>query len=704
MIDLMQKLIFFTVILLFGCAGNIFSQNKEWDELLDTCSLPGARELLQKESGQIDAILKISSVRFAFGTATDKEKEEYEYEPYEMKSPDSIRALYSSYFSNIELKQKIVMPEGSLLEMKIHYKTGGVLEKYGETPVLTVQKIFFKDGTLMNIDANREENEDDEEALSNILDPHNSFELYETKPIDSILVAVHYEYPASVTKVYLDGGNTSYSGNDGSIELKSIDGGNISLLASNALFSKIDIVQALNKEGKALRKKTSSSFTAPSANDLELFSQYNEILKSLIGNIDAGQYENTVQFKKELLRQIGELPKPDSLNQEQMTEASYSFRGNIAGMNFFFKSPDRINIDTTIMLKNGLYGDRQKSGWFVARDIESKKIGFIDASGKWVIEPAFRDINKENDYICLSYEKPANVSADAKYFAYDNIYYWLDKTNKKMVRLDFQYAGELNDSLCRIQRETNGSYGILNYRTNEIVLPMRFGWMQHENGLIAVREGEYTYGGDGKYGGYTIEGKEVIPLKYKSVSTDGNYFYTDLGDWEDPAKDVFDRNGQKINPENTSVIGRFVDGQPLLVQDSKSEKNFYSGGEEKKSYIDTLGNIIIDASKYIEAEQFSNGMAIVCNTAGKYGYINTKGEEVIPCQYKEAFSFQKNYGFVEKEEKDSKGRYVFCFIDRENNIVKTIHSPYYRESVRAELNGNNARYYFNAPGGGRQGL
>ncbi|HCC52495.1 MAG TPA: hypothetical protein DEQ30_10920, partial [Porphyromonadaceae bacterium] len=91
-------------------------------------------------------------------------------------------------------------------------------------------------------------------------------------------------------------------------------------------------------------------------------------------------------------------------------------------------------------------------------------------------------------------------------------------------------------------------------------------------------------------------------------------------------------------------------------------------------------------------------------TAGKYGYINTKGEEVIPCQYKEAFSFQKNYGFVEKEEKDSKGRYVFCFIDRENNIVKTIHSPYYRESVRAELNGNNARYYFNAPGGGRQGL
>lgn len=700
----MQKLLFFTILFLFGCTGNVFSQNEELDKL-DTLSLPEARELLQEMSDQLDAVQKLSSVRFSFGTAVDKEDEQYEYDPYEIKSSDSIQALYHQYFSNIRLKQIIRMPTRSLLDVEVHYGTS-LLEKYGEMPVLTVQKVYFMDGTSKVIEAVSPEpgDTDEEYEPSNILGSYPDFELPETKPIDSVQVTVHYEFPASGVKVYLDANNTKYVGNGGSIELKSIDGRDISLLASDTLFRQIGTVQALNKEGKALSRNSYSSFTAPSANDLELLEQYNTTLKSLIKNIDAKQYENTAQLKEDILRQTEKLPKPDSQDSEQMTEAEYSFQGNVVGVNLFITSSEKIKTDTTIMLKEGLYNNSKKSDWTIVQDEKSKKYGFIDVSGKWVIEPTFSDIEKENDFIYLNYEKPANAS-DSESWRYDNAYYWLDKANKKLVRLNFDYAGELNDSLCRIQRETNGSYGILNFRTNEIVLPMTFGWMERENDLLAVREGKYTYGPSGKYGGYTIEGKEIIPLKYQSVETDGNYFYTDLGDLKDPSKDidrpglykkyilerkdVFDRDGRKINPDGLSIIGQFINGQPLLVQDEN----------EKFYFIDTLGNIVIDASKYTEVEEFSNGMSMVRNTDEKYGYINIKGEETVPCQYKYGFSFQKNYAFVESVNEDSQGNYVFYFIDRENKIAKTISSKYYwRSAGGGPLNGNDASYYFDTDG------
>ncbi|NDV95185.1 WG repeat-containing protein [Dysgonomonas sp. 521] len=700
----MQKLLFFTILFLFGCASNVFSQNEEFDRL-DTLSLPEARELLQEMSDQLDAVQKLSSVRFSFGSAIDTEDERYEYDPYEIKSKDSIQALYHQYFSNIRLKQIIKMPTQSLLDMDVYYSTIE-LEKYGTTPVLTVQKVFFKDGTSTVIEATspQPDEEGEEDEPSNILGKYSGFELPESKPIDSIQVTAHYEFPATETKVHLDADNTKYIGNGGSIELKSIDGRNVSLIASDKLFKRIDVVQAFNKVGKALRQNGSSSFTVPSTNQLEIMEQFSTILKSLIKNIDAEKYKNTAQLKKELLRQTGKLPKPSTQDSGQMTEAKYSFQGNVVDVNLFITSSEKIRTDTTIVLKKGLYSDSKKSDWFVAQDEKNEKYGFIDASGKWVIEPAFHDINKINDYIYLNYEKPANAS-DKESWTYDNVYYWLDKTNKKLVRQDFDYAGEINDSLCRIQRETNGSYGILNFRTNEIVLPMRFGRIERENDLLAVREGKHTYGPSGKYGGYNIEGKEIIPLEYQSVETDGNYFYTDLGDLKDPSKDintpqlykryilerkdVFDRNGKKINPEGLSIIGHFTGGQPLLVQDEN----------ENKFFIDTLGNIVIDASKYSEVEQFSNGMAMVRNTDGKYGYINTKGEETVPCQYKYAFSFQKNYAFVERVNQDNQGNYIFYFIDRENNIAKTITSRYYwRSAGGGRLNGNDASYYFGTDG------
>lgn len=59
-----------------------------------------------------------------------------------------------------------------------------------------------------------------------------------------------------------------------------------------------------------------------------------------------------------------------------------------------------------------------------------------------------------------------------------------------------------------------------------------------------------------------------------------------------------------------------------------------------------------EVNKYIFIGDFSQGLAVVKNMSGLYGYINKDGIEVIPCRYTYAFDF-KNNGIAKVVFKDS---------------------------------------------------
>ena len=61
-------------------------------------------------------------------------------------------------------------------------------------------------------------------------------------------------------------------------------------------------------------------------------------------------------------------------------------------------------------------------------------------------------------------------------------------------------------------------------------------------------------------------------------------------------------------------------------------------------YIDKTGNQVI-ALQYKDAESFSDGMAIV-SLKDKYGFIDKDGNELIPCQYSAANSFSEGLAAV----------------------------------------------------------
>lgn len=63
-------------------------------------------------------------------------------------------------------------------------------------------------------------------------------------------------------------------------------------------------------------------------------------------------------------------------------------------------------------------------------------------------------------------------------------------------------------------------------------------------------------------------------------------------------------------------------------------------------FIDNTGKVILDLSDYDSVQSFSEGLAVV-EKEGKYGYIDKKGNVVIPIQYKTASDFSDGEAYVD---------------------------------------------------------
>jgi hypothetical protein len=67
------------------------------------------------------------------------------------------------------------------------------------------------------------------------------------------------------------------------------------------------------------------------------------------------------------------------------------------------------------------------------------------------------------------------------------------------------------------------------------------------------------------------------------------------------------------------------------------------GGE--CGYIDTSGKVVIQV-QYLNALNFSEGIASVCNLNGLWGYIDKEGKEVLAFKYNYAGAFSNGNGRV----------------------------------------------------------
>ena len=166
---------------------------------------------------------------------------------------------------------------------------------------------------------------------------------------------------------------------------------------------------------------------------------------------------------------------------------------------------------------------------------------------------------------------------------------------------------------------------------------------------------------DGMYGMYDENFKVVIPADYKSLgecSEDGLIWFSEDG----KEYGYLDKDGKVVIPEQFDLTYNFADGIAVvkdknahygvidkkgnfLVDFQKKELqnlgeglvSFKNASTGKWGMMDKNGNEILNA-KYDLISVFTCGLSEVKKN-DKIGFINTKGEEVIPCRYALANNF-----------------------------------------------------------------
>lgn len=233
----------------------------------------------------------------------------------------------------------------------------------------------------------------------------------------------------------------------------------------------------------------------------------------------------------------------------------------------------------------------------------------------------------------------ALLGGAAWYFLGNQNNYSLEGLAKAVVNYD--EVCDFHEGLARVYK--GDKYGFIDKMGNEVIPCVYEQLMEADpnfhDGLALVHQGE-------KYFFINKEGKEAFPYNYDT----GLNFSDGLAlVWKDRKCGYIDTKGNEVIALTDKYYGTsFHDGLAAVRND-----------EGKYGFIDKKGELVIpmsfDVDEGGETSEFHEGYAVVCKNE-KYGYIDKSGKEAIPCNYSAAFNFSEGMALVIKEGK-------FGFID-----------------------------------------
>lgn len=92
-------------------------------------------------------------------------------------------------------------------------------------------------------------------------------------------------------------------------------------------------------------------------------------------------------------------------------------------------------------------------------------------------------------------------------------------------------------------------------------------------------------------------------------------------------------------------------------------------------FINTLGEEVIPC-RYSEAGDFCEGRAYVCNGTDLYGYINREGETVVPCKYERVGDYAEGIACVSSGNRLNSFEAYLDFLDLEGNRIEALSGKY----------------------------
>lgn len=228
------------------------------------------------------------------------------------------------------------------------------------------------------------------------------------------------------------------------------------------------------------------------------------------------------------------------------------------------------------------------------------KYGFLDATGKRVIEP-YLDVadDFENNRAIVSI---------------NNRYGLIDRTGKFIVPNEYDFFYDLGDGYYQTKTE-DGKAGVVDSLGNVILEPVY-------DEVFHLQKPYFTVEKDGLNGCYDVKGKEIYP----PVSSRGVYFYNGKCTVVKENKyGIIDSTGKLIIPAKYDSIGMFFKGRASVLLGNRF------------GAVDSTGKEFI-APKYQELRPFLNGYAVY-KEKGKFGYIDIAGKILTEAKFEEAAVF-----------------------------------------------------------------
>lgn len=284
---------------------------------------------------------------------------------------------------------------------------------------------------------------------------------------------------------------------------------------------------------------------------------------------------------------------------------------------------------------------------------EHEKYGFINSKGVEIVPCKYNMANNFSEGFSLVGNEKGK-------------YGFINTEGKEIIPCRFESAQSFHEGLAAVCESENGKWGYIN-NEGKVIIPFEYdGAGDFNEGMAMVIMGATV-------GYINKSGKTIIPFEYKGGLdfSDGIALVED-----DLGASYIDKSGEVVffvDFREYSHANSFHDGLALVVcrEDTEDEKNW------RKGYINKEEKNVIPC-EYARAHSFKEGIAAVAihNESGKlkWGYINTKGEVIIPFEY-DGGNDANEFGKMEDVGDFSEGLAYVCrngkwgYIDKQGTVV-----------------------------------
>lgn len=271
------------------------------------------------------------------------------------------------------------------------------------------------------------------------------------------------------------------------------------------------------------------------------------------------------------------------------------------------------------------------------------KEGYIDHNGKLVIAAQFdsaRDFHEGLAAVGFDTEKTRKACDDC-----DPNQHWgyVDRTGIIVIKPQYHHAGDFSEGLAAVETD-DGKWGFID-KNGRAVVTFAYGYASRfSEGLACVMNGK-------KFGYLDRTGRMVIKPQFSRCSdfSEGLARVRVGGkavspmDWSNTTSGepgglrYIDKTGRTIARLDAESSGEFSEG--LASFEVKKSETLYCG------YIDKSGKAVI-TPQFGECGKFSDGLALILLN-GKWGYIDRSGKVLFTTPYALAWDFSDGLAQVQ---------------------------------------------------------